>query len=70
MEIKDLIRSVTKNSDDYDEEYMKINFHSDDGLPLNKTIEIHNTTIFIKVVFHENNKYYQQVFLDEWLCEL
>ena len=30
--------SITKNSDDYDEKYMKINFNSDDELPLNKTI--------------------------------
>ena len=37
--IRDLIRSHTKKSDDYDEKYMKINFNSDDGLPLNKTIE-------------------------------
>ena len=34
--IKDLIRSITKNSDDYDEKYMKIKFNSDDELPLNK----------------------------------
>ena len=33
---RDLIRSVNKNSDDYDEKYMKIKFNSDD-LPLNKT---------------------------------
>ena len=38
--IRDLIRSVTKNSDDYDEKYMKIKFNSGDGSPLNKTIEI------------------------------
>ena len=36
--IKDLIRSITKNSDDYDEKYEKIKFNSDDELPLNKTI--------------------------------
>ena len=30
--------SITKNSDDYDEKHMKINFNSDDELPLNKTI--------------------------------
>ena len=30
--------SITKNSDDYDEKHMKINFTSDDELPLNKTI--------------------------------
>ena len=28
--IRDLIRLITKNSDDYDEKYMKIKFHSDD----------------------------------------
>ena len=26
--------------------------------------------IVVKAVFHENNKYYQQVFLDECLYEL
>ena len=36
--IRDLIRSITKNSDDYEEKHMKIKFNSDDGLPLNKTI--------------------------------
>ena len=38
--IGDLIRSMTKNSDDYDQEYMKMKFNSDDELPLNKMIEI------------------------------
>ena len=33
---RDLIRSVTKNADDYDEKYMKIKFNSDDELPLNR----------------------------------
>ena len=30
MNIRDLIRSITKNSDDYDEKYMKIKFNSYD----------------------------------------
>ena len=38
--IRELIRSITKNSDDYDEKYMKIKFNLEDELPLNKTIEI------------------------------
>ena len=38
--IRDLISSITKNSDDYDEKYMKIEFNSNDELLLNKTIEI------------------------------
>ena len=28
--IRDLIRSITKNSDDYDEKYLKIKFNSDE----------------------------------------
>ena len=42
-EIKDLIRSITKNSNDCDEEYMKTKFKSDGEL--NKTIEISSMTI-------------------------
>ena len=38
IKIRDLVRSITKNSDDYDEKYMKIKFHSDNKLPLYKTI--------------------------------
>ena len=64
---RDLIRSITKNSDDYDEKYMKIEFDSDDNLALNKTIEIHNVTIVVRAISYENNKYYPQVFLDECL---
>ena len=65
--IRDLMRSITKNSDDYDEKYMKINFNSDDELPLNKTIEIPSMTTVVRAVSHENNKYYPQIFLDECL---
>ena len=65
IKIRDLIRSITKNSDDYDEKYMKIKLNTDVELPLNKTIEIPTMTIVVRAVFHENNKYYPQVFLDE-----
>ena len=30
---RELIRSITKNLDDYDEKFMKIKFDSDDNLP-------------------------------------
>ena len=49
---------------------MKIKFNSNDKLLLNEMIEIHNTTIVVRVDFHENNKYYPQVFLDECLHKL
>ena len=68
--IRDLIRSMTKNSDHYDEKYMTIKFNLDDGLLLNKTIEIPTMKIVVRAVFHENNKYYPQVFIDECLYKL
>ena len=67
--IRDLIRSVTKMSDDYGNKYMKIKFDSDDELTLNKTIEI-PMIIFVRPAFYENNKYYPQFFLDKCLYEL
>ena len=37
--IRDLIRSITNNSDDdYDEKFMKSKFNSDEDLPLNKIL--------------------------------
>ena len=49
---------------------MKIKFNSDDVLPLNITIEISTIIIVVRAAFHENNKYYPQVFLDECLYKL
>ena len=68
--IKDLIRSITKKLDDYVEKYKEIKFDSDDNLPLNKTTEMAIVTIDIRVVFRENNKYYPQVVLDEYLHKI
>ena len=67
IKIRDLIRSITKNLDDYDEKYMKIKFDSDDNLPSTKTIEIPIVAIVVRAVCHENINYYPQVFLDECL---
>ena len=50
--------------------YVKIKFNSDDQLLLNQTIEISTMTIVVRAVFHENSKYYLQVFLDEFLYKL
>ena len=62
IKIGDLIRSITKKLDDYDEKHMKIKFNSNDELPLNKTKEIPTITIVVRAIFLENNKYYPQVF--------
>ena len=58
IKIRDLIRSITKNPDDYEKIYMKIKFNSDNELLLNKTIEIPKMIMVVRAVFHENNKYY------------
>ena len=70
--IRDLIRSITKNSDgcEYDEKDIKTRFDLDDGISLNKTIEIHFMAIVLGAIFLENNKYYPQVFLDECLYKI
>ena len=62
--------SISKNPDDNNENYMKIEINWNVKLPLNKTIEIPNMKIVIRGVFPVNNKYYPQVFLDECLCKL
>ena len=49
---------------------MIVKFDSNDELPLNKTMEIYNVTIVVRGTFHENNKYYPQVFLDECLYKI
>ena len=45
-------------------------FNSDDELPRNKRIENPTMTIVVRAAFHENSKFYPQVFLDECLYKL
>ena len=66
IKIRDIIRSITKGLDYYDQKYVKIKLDSDDNLPLNKSIEIPLVTTVVRAVFHENNKYYPQVFF-RWI---
>ena len=55
---------------DYEKDYMKIKFNSDDNLPLNKPLKFHNMTITIRSFFEEDNKPYPQLFLDDALYGL
>ena len=48
---------------------MKITFDLDNELSLNKSIEIPSMIIVVTVIFLENNKYYQEDFLDECLIK-
>ena len=49
---------------DYEKDYIKIKFNSDDNLPLNKSLKFHLMTVTITSVFAEDSKLYPQVFLD------
>ena len=69
IKMRDLLKSVTKKSNDYDKNYMRTKFDTDDKLTLNKIIKIPIITIVVRAVFHENNKSYPQGFLDKCLCE-
>ena len=68
--IRDKIKEINNNECDYEKDYMKIKFNSDDDLPLNKQLKFHNMIITIRSVFEEDGKLYPQVFLDDTLYEL
>ena len=68
--IKNKIKEVSDSECDYEKDYMKIKFNSDDDLPLNKPLKFHLMTITIRSVFKEDGKLYPQLFLDDTLSEL
>ena len=68
--IKNKIKEVSSDACDYEKDYMKIKFNSDDDLPLNKPVKFHAMTIIIRSVFEEDGKLYPQVFLDDALYEV
>ena len=41
---------------------MNIKFNSDNNLPLDKILKLHNLTIVVRSVFQEDGKYYPQAF--------
>ena len=60
--IKDKIKEISGSECDYEKDYMKIKFNSDDNLPLNKPLKFDNMTITIRSVFEEDGKIYLQLF--------
>ena len=68
--IRDKIKKISGDECDYEKDYMKIKFNSDDDLPLKKQLKFHNMTITIRSVFEEDGKLYPQVSLDDTLYEL
>ena len=54
----------------YDKNYMRIKFESNDNLPTDNIINMHQVTIIIRSIFAQNGKFYPQLFLDDTLYEL
>ena len=40
--VRDKIKEINSDECDYEKDYMKIKFNSDDNLPLNKPLKFHN----------------------------
>ena len=68
--VRDKIKEINNNECDYEEEYLKIKFNSDDDLPLNRSLQFRLMTITIRHVFEEDGRFYPHVFLDDTLYEL
>ena len=68
--IRNKIKEVSNDECDYEKDYMKIKFNSDDDLPLNKPLKFHIMTKSIRSVFEEDGNLYPQVFQDDTLYEL
>ena len=69
--MKDKIKKI--NNDpvvEYDKDYIKIKFNSDDNLPLNEVLKFHAVIITIRSVFERDGKYYPQIFLDDALVNV
>ena len=61
-EIKYLIKTINGGeAGQYEEDFIKIKFNSDDNLPLNKILNLHMLTVIVRCALQENGKYYPQV---------
>ena len=55
---------------EYDKDYMKIKFNSDDDIPLNKQLDFRSLTVIIRNIFEKDGKCYPQISLDDCLFEV
>ena len=68
--IKYHVKKISENGSEYDKDYMKIKFNTDDDIPLNKQLNFLTITVIISCVFEKNDVYYPQVYLDECLHQV
>ena len=65
--IKNKITEKTWDALEYDKDYMKIKFESNNIFPTDKDVNIYAATIIIRAIFAQDGKYYPQLFLDDGL---
>ena len=63
--IKNKITEKIWDAVEYDNDYMKIEFESNNIFPTDKDINIHIATIVIRAIFAKDGKYSPQLFLDD-----
>ena len=68
--IKKKITEKTWDAVEYDNDYMKIKFESNNNFPTDKDVNIRIATIIIRAIFAQDGKYYPQLLLDDGLYEL
>ena len=67
--IKNKITEKTWNALEYDKDYMKIKFESNNIFPTDKDVNIHIAITVIRAIFAKDGKYYPQLFLDDGLSK-
>ena len=56
--IRNKIKEINNNECDYEKDYFKIKFNSNDDLPLNKLLKFRLMTLTIRHVFEKDGKFY------------
>ena len=64
---KNKITEKTWDALEYDKDYLKIKFESNNIFPIDKDVNIYTATIIIRAIFAKDGKYYPQLFLDDGL---
>ena len=71
MELKDCIEKMNDSKlGECKKDFMKIKFHSNDDILLNKVWYILNAIVVIRSIFEKDGKYYPYIFLDDCLYEV
>ena len=71
MELKTVLKKINNTElREYDKDYMKIKFNSDDNIPLNKQLNFPTITVIIRNIFEKDDRYYPNIFLDKCLYEV